>query len=56
MTPETKAKAKAKLATLYVGVGYPDKWRNYSGLKISPDDALGNAQRVGLFNYKYQLV
>ena len=55
MTPETKAKAKAKLSTLYVGVGYPDKWRSYAGLKISPDDALGNAQRVGLFDYKYQL-
>ena len=55
MTPETKAKAKAKLGTLYVGVGYPDKWRSYAGLKISPDDALGNSQRIGLFNYKYQL-
>src|SRR4029079_11575925 len=55
MTPETKAKAKAKLGTLYVGVGYPDKWRSYAGLKISPDDALGNAQRIGLFNYKWSL-
>ena len=55
MTPETKAKAKAKLSTLYVGVGYPDKWQSYAGLKISPDDALGNAQRIGLFNYKAQL-
>jgi putative endopeptidase len=55
MTPETKAKAKAKLSTLYVGVGYPDKWRSYAGLKISPDDALGNAQRIGLFNYKWSL-
>ena len=32
MTPETKAKAKAKLSTLYVGVGYPDKWQSYAGL------------------------
>ena len=32
MTPETKAKAKAKLSTLYVGVGYPDHWRSYAGL------------------------
>ncbi|HEX2639867.1 MAG TPA: M13 family metallopeptidase N-terminal domain-containing protein, partial [Pyrinomonadaceae bacterium] len=37
MTPETKAKAKAKLATLYVGVGYPDKWRSYTGLKVTPN-------------------
>ena len=55
MTPETKAKAKAKLSTLYVGVGYPDHWRNYAGLKIAPDDALGNAQRVSLFDYKWSL-
>ncbi len=55
MSPETRAKAKAKVDTLYVGVGYPDKWRSYAGLKISADDALGNAQRVSLFNYKYAL-
>jgi putative endopeptidase len=34
MAPETKARAKAKLATLKVGVGYPDQWRDYSGLEI----------------------
>jgi putative endopeptidase len=55
MTPETKAKAKAKLSTLYVGVGYPDSWRSYSGLKILPNDALGNAQRISLFNYNWSL-
>ena len=55
MSPETKAKAKAKLATLYVGVGYPDHWRSFAGLKIMPGDALGNAQRVSLFNYRWSL-
>jgi len=55
MSPETKAKAKAKLSTLYVGVGYPDHWRSYAGLKIVPGDALGNAQRVSLFNYRWSL-
>ena len=55
MTPETKAKAKAKLVTLYVGVGYPDHWRSYAGLKILPNDALGNASGVSLFNYKWSL-
>ena len=34
MAPETKAKAKAKLAVLKVGVGYPDRWRDYSGLEV----------------------
>jgi putative endopeptidase len=55
MTPETRAKAKAKVDTLYVGVGYPDTWRSYTGLKVAPNDALGNLQRVGEFNYRWAL-
>ena len=55
MSSETRAKAKAKVDTLYVGVGYPDKWRSYAGLKIMPNDAFGNARRVGDFNYKWSL-
>src|SRR5205823_7631101 len=51
MTPETRSKAKAKLSTLYVGIGYPEHWRDYSGLKITRDDALGNSQRSELFDY-----
>jgi len=49
MSPETKAKAKQKLETLKVGVGYPDRWQDYSGLEIVKGDALGNAQRAGTF-------
>ncbi len=55
MSPETKAKAKEKLSTLKVGVGYPDQWRDYSSLEIIKGDALGNAQRAGLFDYRQQL-
>jgi len=55
MTPETRTKAKAKLSTLYVGIGYPEHWRDYSGLKITRDDALGNAQRSELFDYHASL-
>jgi len=55
MTPTTRAKAKAKLDTLYVGVGYPEHWRDYSGLKILRDDPLGNAQRSALFDYQWTL-
>jgi predicted metalloendopeptidase len=51
MAPDTKAKARAKLATLKVGVGYPDKWLDYSGLTVVVGDALGNAQRAELFEY-----
>jgi putative endopeptidase len=49
MSPETKTKAKAKLAVLKVGVGYPDKWRDYTDLVITPGDALGNAERAERF-------
>ncbi|MGE5327611.1 MAG: M13 family metallopeptidase [Deltaproteobacteria bacterium] len=55
MSAQTKARAKEKLATLKVGVGYPDTWTDYSALKISKDDALGNAQRAELFYYRQQL-
>jgi predicted metalloendopeptidase len=49
MAPQTKAKAKAKLAVLKVGVGYPDHWIDYSALVIKSDDTLGNALRAELF-------
>jgi len=55
MSPETKAKAKAKLAVLKVGVGYPDRWRDYSGLEVVAGDALGNARRASLFEYRRNL-
>jgi predicted metalloendopeptidase len=55
MSPETKAKAKQKLDTLKVGVGYPDRWQDYSALEIVPGDALGNVQRAELFDYHHQL-
>jgi putative endopeptidase len=55
MSPATKAKAKAKLAVLQVGVGYPDQWRDYSSLQITPGDALGNAQRAAMFELQRNL-
>jgi putative endopeptidase len=55
MAPETRSKAKAKLATLRVGVGYPDHWRDYSGLQVVRGDAFGNARRAQLFDYHHNL-
>jgi putative endopeptidase len=55
MSPATRAKAKAKLDTLYVGIGYPEHWRDYTGLKIVRDDPLGNAERSELFDYRWSL-
>jgi len=49
MAPATKASAKEKLAALKVGVGYPDRWRDDSGLRVVRGDAFGNAQRAELF-------
>jgi putative endopeptidase len=55
MAPETKVKAKAKLAALKVGVGYPDHWRDYSDLRIVSGDAFGNLSRVEIFEYQRNL-
>jgi predicted metalloendopeptidase len=55
MSPLTKAKAKEKLTTLIVGVGYPDHWSDYASLKTTRGDALGNLQRAQLFSYRQQL-
>jgi len=52
MAPSTKKEAKAKLAVLKVGVGYPDKWPDYAGLEVVAGDAFGNAERAALFNYR----
>ena len=55
MAPQTRERAKAKLKALKVGVGYPDKWRDYAGLQVLAGDALGNAQRAELFELKRNL-
>lgn len=36
MSPETKAKAREKLAAFTVKIGYPDKWKDYSGINVDP--------------------
>ena len=52
MAPSTKAEARAKLKSLYVGIGYPDRWTDYTGLVIDPADAAGNILRAEEFNYR----
>ena len=49
MSPETKLKAKEKLHEVANKIGYPDKWRDYSTLKVVRGDALGNALRAAEF-------
>ena len=55
MAPATKEAALAKLDKMDVMVGYPYKWRDYSGLKIDPADLYGNVKRSAAFEYAYQL-
>ena len=55
MTPATKAAAHAKLSALYIGIGYPETWEDYSNLEIKPDDLFGNLWRSNLFEYKRQV-
>jgi endothelin-converting enzyme/putative endopeptidase len=55
MAPATRAQAKEKLKVLYVGVGYPDKWKSYAGLKVVPGDAFGNALRAEEFYTAQQI-
>ena len=55
MSDATKARARQKLAGLGVAVGYPETWRDYTGLEIKRDDAFGNAARALAFEYRRNL-
>ncbi len=55
MTEETKKKAVEKLNTFHVKIGYPDKWRDYTGLKIENDSYYANILRSNKFEIAYQL-
>jgi putative endopeptidase len=55
MTPDAKNAALAKLAALTIKVGYPDRWRDYSGLRIDRGDLLGNVERAQQFERDYRL-
>ena len=55
MSDETKAKAIAKWETFTPKIGYPDKWRDWSGLSTTHDDYLGNVRAANAFNYKFAL-
>jgi endothelin-converting enzyme/putative endopeptidase len=55
MTPATKQQALDKLAKFGTKIGYPDKWRDYTGLVINKDDLLGNVQRAQKFENDYEV-
>ena len=55
MAPATKKEAIAKLEALYVGVGFPESWQDYSGYEVRPDDIVGNLRRGLLFYYHFNV-
>ncbi len=55
MAPSTLAEARRKVETVTVGIGYPERWRDYSSLVIRRNDAFGNAWRAQEFEYRHQL-
>lgn len=55
MQPQTKARARAKLANFTTKIGYPDQWRSYEGLDIRADDLFGNRWRSANFEHDYQI-
>jgi putative endopeptidase len=55
MTPETKKAAHEKLEKIANKIGYPDKWRDYSKLRIVRGDAMGNNERANQFEFNRQM-
>ena len=55
MSAATKVEAQAKLRKINVKIGYPEHWRDYSALKILPDDLLGNVRRAQEFERNRRL-
>ena len=55
MAPATKTEAIAKLNALYVGIGYPESWHDYSAYEVKPDDIVGNLRRGSLFYYHFNV-
>jgi endothelin-converting enzyme/putative endopeptidase len=55
MNPATKAEAQAKLSTLYVGIGYPETWHDYSSFDVKADDIFGNIWRGRRSDYRREI-
>jgi putative endopeptidase len=55
MSEETKEKAMEKWAAFTPKIGYPDKWREWTGLDTARDSYIGNVLAANKFNYEWQL-
>ena len=55
MGDSTKMKAQEKLSSFTIKIGYPDKWRDYSGLEVKEDSYWANIRRAQIFDFEYML-
>ncbi|MGA2649830.1 MAG: M13 family metallopeptidase [Terracidiphilus sp.] len=55
MTDATKKAAEEKLSMIRNKIGYPEKWRDYSALKVKRDDLIGNLHRNAVFQRNWEL-
>ncbi|HVT33391.1 MAG TPA: M13-type metalloendopeptidase, partial [Rhodanobacteraceae bacterium] len=55
MSADTKTKAIEKWGTFLPKIGYPDKWRDWSGLRIVPDDYYANVAAAAKYEYQYDI-
>jgi putative endopeptidase len=55
MGEDTKKQALDKLSKFTAKIGYPDKWRDYSDLKVKKNDLFGNMVRSTMFEYNYNI-
>jgi len=55
MSPETRTKALEKWASFTPKIGYPDKWRDWSGLSTTRDSYIANIVAAAKFNHDFQM-
>ena len=55
MSDATKQKAMEKLAKMNAKIGYPDKWKDYSGLQMKTGDLVGDVEASSAFEWKFSL-
>ena len=54
MGPDTKVEALKKLENFGLKIGYPEKWRDYSGLQVVNGDLVGNFERAQAFEWDFR--
>ena len=55
MSPETKKKAEEKLAAYRDKIGYPEHWRSYAGVEVTPANFIEDLHNASVFNYDWQI-